>query len=122
MVFSALKRLFGRSADAPATAAPRQESPAAAPVVAPAVACGPVGEPDVVAFVEYVVRSLVDAPDAVKVTPVAGDRQTTVQVTCEKRDIGKVIGKSGKTIAAIRVLVAGASARQGKKVSVEILD
>ena len=80
------------------------------------------GQPDLEGFVEFVVHSLVDNPNNVTVKTIAGDHHTTIQVTCDKPDIGKIIGKSGKTIAAIRALTNGAAGRIGKRVNVEILD
>lgn len=79
-------------------------------------------EPDLERFVKFIVSSLVDSPDSVSLKTVGDERQTTIQVACDKRDVGKVIGKNGKTIAAIRALTNGAAGRMGKKVNVEILD
>ncbi|OGV75340.1 MAG: hypothetical protein A3K19_18400 [Lentisphaerae bacterium RIFOXYB12_FULL_65_16] len=73
-------------------------------------------------FVLYVVRSLVDHPDQATVKAVGDDRTLTLQVSCAKGDAGKIIGKSGKTIAAIRALANGAAGRASRKVQVEILD
>lgn len=112
MAFSFLKRLFGGgSKPAPAAVASAKAEPAD----------GGAGG-DVKAFVEFVARSLVDAPERVQVTIAERDRETTVQIACEKRDIGKIIGKSGKTIAAIRALANSAAGRSGKRVNVEVLD
>ncbi|NMA42461.1 MAG: KH domain-containing protein [Oligosphaeraceae bacterium] len=74
------------------------------------------------AFVEYVVKALVDAPEKVSLESVEKERITIIQVRCEKSDIGKIIGKSGKTIAAIRSLVSSAAGRSGLRVSVDVLD
>ena len=73
-------------------------------------------------FVAYVSRSLVDNPDAVQVSMLEKDRLSLIQIICEKRDIGKIVGKSGKTIAAIRTLVSGAGGRIGLRMTVEVLD
>jgi predicted RNA-binding protein YlqC (UPF0109 family) len=73
-------------------------------------------------FVDYVVRALVDAPEQVAVTTVPEDKFTVIQVTCAKEDIGKIIGKNGKTISAIRALVNGAGKRFEKELTVEVLD
>ncbi|MBR7156713.1 MAG: KH domain-containing protein [Lentisphaeria bacterium] len=74
-------------------------------------------------FVEYVVKSLVDSPDQVEITSVDGEEgAVTIQVRCCKEDIGKIVGKRGKTIMAIRSLVSGAAGRQHKRVSVDVLD
>ncbi|MBR5078749.1 MAG: KH domain-containing protein [Victivallales bacterium] len=73
-------------------------------------------------FVAYVSRSLVDNPDAVQVSTLEKDRLSVIQIRSEKRDIGKIVGKSGKTIAAIRLLVSGAGGRIGLRMTVEVLD
>ncbi len=73
-------------------------------------------------FVEYVVKSLVDAPDEVKITTVEGKEGATIQVRCRKEDIGKIVGKRGKIIMAIRSLVSGAAGRRRQRVSVDVLD
>ena len=73
-------------------------------------------------FVEYVVKALVDKPEEVEITTVDGDEGATIQVRCWKDDIGKIVGKRGKTIMAIRSLVSGAAGRQHKRVSVDVLD
>ena len=73
-------------------------------------------------FVEYVVKALVDKPEEVEITTVDGDEGATIQVRCCKDDIGKIVGKRGKTIMAIRSLVSGAAGRQHKRVSVDVLD
>lgn len=77
---------------------------------------------DPAAFVEYVVRSLVDDSDSVEIKQNEKERETTILIACAKRDMGKIIGKSGRTIAAIRTLTASAGGRLGKKVSVEIIE
>ena len=73
-------------------------------------------------FVAFVSRSLVDNPEAVQVSTLEKDRLSVIQIRCEKRDIGKIVGKSGKTIAAIRTLVSGAGGRIGLRMTVEVLD
>ena len=73
-------------------------------------------------FVSFVSRSLVDNPEAVQVSTLEKDRLSVIQIRCEKRDIGKLVGKSGKTIAAIRTLISGAGGRIGLRMTVEVLD
>ncbi|MBR4900551.1 MAG: KH domain-containing protein [Victivallales bacterium] len=73
-------------------------------------------------FVAFVSRSLVDNPEAVQVSTLEKDRLSVIQIRCEKRDIGKIVGKNGKTIAAIRTLVSGAGGRIGLRMTVEVLD
>ena len=73
-------------------------------------------------FVGYVARNLVDNPEAVSVSTVEKERISGIQIRCEKKDIGKIIGKNGKTIAAIRLLVSGAGGRMGLRLTVDVLD
>ena len=73
-------------------------------------------------FVGYVARNLVDSPEAVSVSTVEKERISVIQIRCEKKDIGKIIGKNGKTIAAIRLLVSGAGGRMGLRLTVDVLD
>lgn len=73
-------------------------------------------------FVDYVVKALVDNPDEVKLSVVETGEGATIQVRCSKEDIGKIVGKRGKTIMAIRSLVSGAAGRQRKRVSVDVMD
>jgi predicted RNA-binding protein YlqC (UPF0109 family) len=80
----------------------------------------PVGECDLTAFVEYITCGLVDKPDEVSVEANDTDAAIEISIFCDKDDIGKVIGRSGKTIAAIRSLVQGAAMRSNKKASVEV--
>ena len=73
-------------------------------------------------FVGYVASNLVDNPKAVSVSTVEKERISVIQIRCEKKDIGKIIGKNGKTIAAIRLLVSGAGGRMGLRLTVDVLD
>ena len=73
-------------------------------------------------FVDYVVKALVDRPDEVKLSVVENGEGATIQVRCSKEDVGKIVGKRGKTIMAIRSLVSGAAGRQHKRVSVDVMD
>lgn len=73
-------------------------------------------------FVLYVARALVDNPDMVTVSTLEKERLSVIQIRCDKPDIGKIIGKSGKTIAALRLLVSGAGGRIGLRMTVDVLD
>lgn len=77
---------------------------------------------DILAFVDYVVRALVDTPASVKIELVEDEKGQVININCEKEDIGKIIGKNGKTIMAIRSLVAGAGSRLNRQMSVEVID
>ena len=74
------------------------------------------------AFVEYVVRGLVDQPEAVTVTPVENAGQTIYELRLAPDDVRKIIGRKGATIQAIRALVQVGSAKQGKRATVEIVE
>ncbi len=77
---------------------------------------------DLEGFVDYVVRALVDYPNEVAIKSEETEEGFAIKITCRKEDIGKIVGKRGKTIMAIRSLVSGAAGRQRKRVSVEVLD
>jgi len=80
------------------------------------------GLDDLENFVDYIVRSLVDEPSQVSVKSEDEGDTTVIRITCRKEDIGKVVGKRGKTIMAIRSLVSGAAGRMQKRVNVEVVD
>ncbi len=80
------------------------------------------GSDDLENFVDYIVRSLVDEPSSVSVKSDEEGDTTVIRITCRKEDIGKVVGKRGKTIMAIRSLVSGAAGRMQKRVNVEVVD
>ena len=71
---------------------------------------------------EYVARAIVDEPDAVEVTEVEGERSVILQVRVAPDDMGKVIGKRGRTVRAIRSLVRAAGSREGVTPLVEIVE
>lgn len=72
-------------------------------------------------LVEYIVRALVDKPEAVEVKETQGESVTILEIRTAPEDSGKVIGREGRIANAIRTIVKAASAKQQKKVSVEIL-
>lgn len=74
------------------------------------------------AFIEYVVKELVDHPEQVDVKEVDGERVVVFEVRLNPMDIGKVIGKSGRTITAIRTLLMSAAAKHGKRAMLEIIE
>ena len=73
-------------------------------------------------FVEFVVKALVDNPDQVDVKEVDGERVVVFELRLNQGDIGKIIGKSGRTITAIRTLLTSAAAKQGKRAMLEIIE
>ncbi len=74
------------------------------------------------AFIEYVVKALVDFPEQVDVREVDGERAIVFEVRLNAADVGKVIGKSGRTITAIRTLLTSAVAKGGKRTMLEIIE
>ena len=70
----------------------------------------------------YIVQSLVDNPDKVVVDEKLTSKETVFEVRVADGDMGKVIGRQGRIVRQIRVLMKAVAQRQGKKVSVEILD
>ena len=74
------------------------------------------------AFIEYVVKALVDFPEQVEIREVDGERAVVFEVRLNPSDIGKVIGKSGRTITAIRSLLTSAAAKDGKRALLEIIE
>jgi predicted RNA-binding protein YlqC (UPF0109 family) len=73
-------------------------------------------------LLESIVRALVDCPDEVDVREVEGSRTTVYELRVGEGDIGKVIGRAGQTVNAMRILLAAASARKGKRAVLEILE
>jgi len=71
---------------------------------------------------EHIARSLVGNPDAVEVTEVEGERGLTLQLRVDPDDMGKVIGRSGRTARAIRTVVKAAAIKTSQHVHVEIVD
>ncbi len=71
---------------------------------------------------EYLARALVDEPDAVEVTEAEGERSVVLQLKVAPDDMGKVIGKRGRTVKAIRSVVRAAGSHQGVSTMVEIVE
>jgi len=74
-------------------------------------------------FIEFIIKHLVDNPDKVSVNmKTLSENKILFSLRVAKEDMGKVIGKQGKTAEAIRVLLTAISAKEGKKAVLEILD
>ncbi len=71
-------------------------------------------------LIEYVAKSLVDNPEQVVVTEVESEQSTVLELRVAKEDIGKVIGRQGRTARAIRILLGAASAKAQKRILLEI--
>lgn len=77
---------------------------------------------DVKVLLEQVTKALVDAPDQVLVNPVEEDGETVLELTVAENDIGKVIGRSGRTARALRALLSAAGVKAHKRYTLEILE
>jgi predicted RNA-binding protein YlqC (UPF0109 family) len=73
-------------------------------------------------LVALIARALVDAPDQVSVQEVDGDRFPRIELSVAREDIGKVIGKDGRTAQCIRTLLSAASSKAGRRVHLDIVD
>ncbi len=73
-------------------------------------------------FIEYIAKLLVDRPNEVHVNEINGERINVCELTVGRGELGKIIGKHGQTARSIRLLVAAASAKQGKRTILEILE
>ncbi|GHT42137.1 UPF0109 protein [Endomicrobiia bacterium] len=67
-------------------------------------------------------KALVDNPEQVEVREVAGERTTVLEIKVVDADRGKIIGKEGRIIKAIRVIVNSASAKLNKRTTVEVVE
>jgi len=74
------------------------------------------------AFLEYVVRGLVQTPEELSVTPVEKNGMTVYELRMNPADVGRIIGRDGVTINAIRSLLTAGSAKKGLRCSVEIVE
>ncbi len=73
-------------------------------------------------IVECVAKRLVDNPDAVSVNETEGERTVVIELKVASSDLGKVIGKQGRTAKALRTILSAAAAKQGKKAVLEIIE
>jgi len=70
----------------------------------------------------YIAQGLLDRPDRVEVTEIAGDQTTVVELKVAPEDLGKVIGRQGRTAKALRTVVNAAALKAGKRVILEIVE
>ena len=73
-------------------------------------------------LVEYIAKSLVDEPDSVEVTELGDDDASVIKLKVSKDDLGKVIGKKGRTAKAMRTLLAAVATRDEKRSTLEIIE
>jgi predicted RNA-binding protein YlqC (UPF0109 family) len=73
-------------------------------------------------LVIFIARALVDKPDEVEVKLIEGERTTVIELRVAETDLGKVIGRQGRTARAMRIIVNAAAAKLKKRVVLEILE
>ena len=73
-------------------------------------------------LIEYIAKALVDHPEQVKVSEIEGERTSVIELSVAKEDLGKVIGKQGRTAAAIRTILWAVSGKLKRHSVLEIID
>ena len=73
-------------------------------------------------LIEYIAKALVDNPDAVEVSEVEGTKTSVLELKVAKEDLGKVIGKQGRSARAMRTILSAASAKLKKRTVLEIVE
>ena len=73
-------------------------------------------------LISYIARALVDNPDAVSVSEIEGNQTSVLELSVAKEDLGKVIGKQGRTARAMRTILSSASAKVKKRSVLEIIE
>ena len=74
------------------------------------------------ALIEYIAKSLVDHPEEVQVSEVEGEQTSVLELKVSKEDLGKVIGKQGRTARAMRTILSAASTKSKNRTVLEILE
>jgi len=73
-------------------------------------------------LITFIAKALVDKPEEVKVTEIVGDQTSVLELKVAKEDLGKVIGKQGRTARAMRTLLSASSAKIRKRTVLEIVE
>jgi predicted RNA-binding protein YlqC (UPF0109 family) len=73
-------------------------------------------------LVKFIAQSLVDNPDAVQVKEIEGEQTSVIELKVAKEDLGKVIGKQGRTARAMRTILSAASTKIRKRAVLEIIE
>lgn len=73
-------------------------------------------------LIRYIAEALVDNPEQVEVTEVEGERTSVIELKVAKEDLGKIIGKQGRTARAVRTILSAASAKVDKRAVLEIIE
>jgi hypothetical protein len=80
----------------------------------------PLGE--LAKLIEYMAKMLVDLPDQVSVAEIEGENTTVIELKVDKSDLGKIIGKQGRTARAVRTVLNGASTKLRRRTVLEIVE
>jgi len=73
-------------------------------------------------LIKYIAQALVDHPDQVTVAEIEGNQTSVLELKVAKQDLGKVIGKQGRTAQSMRTILSAVSARSNKRMVLEILE
>lgn len=73
-------------------------------------------------LIEFIARSLVDKPDEVHVDEITGEQTVVLELRVAKDDLGKVIGKQGRTVKAMRAILSAAASKLRKRADLEIIE
>ena len=73
-------------------------------------------------FLEFIIRQLVEFPDEVMLSEIPNGRMTAFRLQMRQTDVGRIIGRNGQTIRAIRALLASAAARHGQRATLDIVE
>jgi predicted RNA-binding protein YlqC (UPF0109 family) len=73
-------------------------------------------------LIAYIAKALVDKPDQVEVTEVEGQSTSVIELKVAKEDLGKIIGKQGRTARAVRTILSAASTKINKRAVLEIIE
>ena len=73
-------------------------------------------------LIETIARSLVEFPDEVEVAEIDGDHNTIIELRVAREDLGKVIGRDGRTAQSMRTLLTAASSKVGRRAHLDIID
>jgi predicted RNA-binding protein YlqC (UPF0109 family) len=79
-------------------------------------------EKTLVSLIEFVVKALVDKPEGVRVVAVRGEQTTVIELHVDKEDLGKVIGKQGRTAQSLRTILNAASTKLRLRSVLEIIE
>lgn len=72
-------------------------------------------------MLQSIVAAMVDHPEGIRIADVQGEQTVVFELRCHGDDVGKVIGKNGRVIAAVRTVLNAIAAKQGKRVIVEVV-